>query len=141
MIFRQKVLHIWWVGAPNLSMEMLSTTLTSNNRLYLQVERLVFARLVITGSNIRSHCSLMKEHSPSKKSPPPLPTFTPISCTRSKFTKLTAHPGVSFTWLMKCILVESEKHSLDCYAYLKYKSCAILEHANVVTLHYLHYAR
>ena len=28
--------------------------------------------------------------------------FGPISCIGSKFTRMSAHPGASFAWLMEC---------------------------------------
>ena len=51
-------------------------------------------------SFISKYCSLAKERPPSKERPPP--TFGPISCIGSKFAQISAHPGVSFAWLMEC---------------------------------------
>ena len=50
-------------------------------------------------------CGLKKEHSPSKECPPP--TFGSIFCIASLF--MSAHPGVSFTWLIErtCEVLEA----------------------------------
>ena len=45
-------------------------------------------------------------------------TLGPISCIRSMFAQMSAHPGASLEWLMGSP-VEFENHILKCHVYLR----------------------
>ena len=47
------------------------------------------------------YCSHTKKGLLTKERPPP--TFCSISCIGSKFTWMSAHPGVSFAWSLRTI--------------------------------------
>ena len=55
----------------------------------------------------------------------PPPTFGPISCIGSKFTRMSAHLGVSFAWLIRAHSWSVEKHSIKRYSYLRVRKLGV----------------
>ena len=52
-----------------------------------------------SGPDSALYYSLAKEHPLTKECPPP--TFGPTSCTGSKFTQMSTHPGISYAWSLR----------------------------------------
>ena len=51
-------------------------------------------------SSLAKECPLTKER--------PIPTFGPISCIGSKFTRMSTYPGVSFPWIIQGIFAYTD---------------------------------
>ena len=57
------------------------------------------------------YCSLTKEHPLMKECPPP--SFGPISCVGSKFTRMSAHSGAYFVCSLRSTASSTMQHATD----------------------------